>query len=207
MWISSEKVVQIQVDKIEPLEVHLMFYEDISYPLKTTRIVLTGAPATGKTTVSQLLEGLGHTVFHEQAREIISDSLENGSDILPWKNLMGFTQVVWDLRNKQFDSALLETKNFYDRTILDSYAYLLKGNVQPLDNWTKDMKNRRFDKVFLLPVWPEIHALDSERMETLEDCIEVEKFIIQAYEQMGYELIIVPKIPVKQRVAFILERL
>ena len=81
---------------------------------------------------------------------------------------MGFTQVVWDLRNKQFDSALLETKNFYDRTILDSYAYLLKGNVQPLDNWTKDMENRRFDKVFLLPVWPEIHALDSERMETLK---------------------------------------
>ena len=81
------------------------------------------------------------------------------------------------------------------------------GNVQPTESWTNDMENRRFDKVFLLPVWPEIHALDSERMETLEDCIEVEKFIIQAYEQMGYELIIVPKIPVKQRVAFILERL
>ena len=92
--------------------------------MKTTRIVLTGAPATGKTTVSQLLERLGHTVFHEQAREIISDSLENGTDILPWKNLLGFTQVVWDLRNKQYDRALIETKNIYDRTIIDSYAYL-----------------------------------------------------------------------------------
>ncbi|MDC1022297.1 AAA family ATPase [Schleiferiaceae bacterium] len=175
--------------------------------MKTTRIVLTGAPATGKTTVSQLLEGLGHTVFHEQAREIISNSLENGTDILPWKDLMAFTQVVWDLRNEQYDSALLETKNFYDRTILDSYAYLIKGNVEPTESWTRDMKNRRFDKVFLLPVWPEIHALDSERMETLEDCVEVEKFIIEAYEEMDYELIIVPKIPVKDRVAFILERL
>ena len=28
----------------------------------------------------------------------------------------------------------------------------------------------------------QIHALDSERMETLEDCMEVEKFIIDAYE-------------------------
>lgn len=203
----SQKVVRTEVDKIEPLEVHLKFYEDISYPLKTKRIVLTGAPATGKTTVSQLLESLGYTVFHEQAREIISDSLENGTDILPWKNLLGFTQVVWDLRNEQYDSALLETKNFYDRSILDSYAYLLKGNLQPTNSWKKDMENRRFDKVFLLPVWPDIHALDSERMETLEDCIEVEKFIIKAYEQMGYELIIVPKTPVKERVAFILERL
>ena len=175
--------------------------------MKTTRIVLTGAPATGKTTVSQVLENLGHQVFHEQAREIISESLANGSDILPWKNLTGFTNVVWNLRNEQFDNAMSGTKSFYDRTILDSYAYLLKGNVKPSDRWVKDMNERRFDKVFLLPVWPEIHALDSERMETLEDCIEVETFIIQAYEELGYELIVVPKIPVKERVAFILERL
>jgi len=175
--------------------------------LKTTRIVLTGAPATGKTTVSQVLEDLGHQIFHEQAREIISESLANGSDILPWKDLTGFTNVVWNLRNKQFDDAMSGTKSFYDRTILDSYAYLLKGNVTPLDRWVKDMNERRFDKVFLLPVWPEIHALDNERMETLEDCIEVEKFIIQAYEELGYELIVVPKIPVSERVAFILERL
>ena len=185
----------------------MFFYEDISYPLKTTRIVLTGAPATGKTTVSQALEELGHQVFHEQAREIISDSLEKGSDILPWKDLMGFTDVVWNLRNEQYDSAVLGTKSFYDRTVLDSYAYLLKGNVEPLDRWVKDMNERRFDKIFLLPVWPEIHALDSERMETLEDCMEVEQFIIDAYEELGYELVVVPKIPVKERVAFILDRL
>lgn len=157
--------------------------------------------------MSHALEALGHKVFHEQAREIISDSLENGSDILPWKDLMGFTGVVWNLRNEQYNSALLGTKSFYDRTVLDSYAYLLKGNVAPLDRWVDDMNERRFDKVFLLPVWPEIHALDSERMETLEDCIEVEKFIIQAYEELGYELIVVPKVSVEQRVAFILERL
>ncbi len=185
----------------------MFFYEDISYPLKTTRIVLTGAPATGKTTVSNALEELGHQVFHEQAREIISDSLERGSDILPWKDLMGFTDVVWNLRNVQYDNAVSGTKSFYDRTVLDSYAYLLKGNVAPLDRWVKDMNERRFDKVFLLPVWPEIHALDGERMETLEDCMEVEKFIVDAYEELGYELIVVPKIPVKKRVAFILERL
>jgi len=175
--------------------------------LKTTRIVLTGAPATGKTTISHELELLGHQVFHEQAREIISESLENGSDILPWKDLMGFTEVVWNLRNEQYEEAVLGTKSFYDRSVLDSYAYLLKGNVTPLERWVQDMHERRFDKVFLLPVWPEIHALDSERMETLEECIEVEKYIIEAYEELGYELITVPKIPLRERVAFILERL
>ena len=66
------------------------------------------------------------------------------------------------------------------------------------------MNERRFDKVFHCRL--ACPALDSERMETLEDCIEVETFIIQAYES-GYELIVVPKIPVKERVAFILERL
>ena len=95
-------------------------------PIENDENCINRCPATGKTTVSQALEELGHQVFHEQAREIISDSLEKGSDILPWKDLMGFTDVVWNLRNEQYDSAVLGTKSFYDRTVLDSYAYLFK---------------------------------------------------------------------------------
>ena len=110
MWISSEKVVAQLRDKIGPLEVHLKFYEDISYPLKTTRIAITGSPATGKTTLSLALEQHGYPVFHEQAREIIQNSLDEESDLVPWIDLLGFTQLVWDLRNEQYHNALLEKK-------------------------------------------------------------------------------------------------
>ena len=82
--------MQQSLGKHDALEVVLQSYEDISYPLKKTRIVLTGAPATGKTTLSLGLEAQGHHVFHEQARQIIQESLEKGSDVLPWKDLNRF---------------------------------------------------------------------------------------------------------------------
>ena len=171
--------------------------------MNTKRIVLTGAPATGKTTLSLELERKGYTVFHEQARQIIQKSLTEGSDVLPWKDLDAFTEVVWDLRIKQWKDASLKTINFYDRTVLDSYAYLIKGNIKATAQQRADMEQMRFDKVFILPVWPEIHSLDTERVETLEECHEVDRYMRQAYEELGYELIEIPYGTVDERIAFI----
>ena len=189
--------------EIGALEVFLRFYEDISFLLKTKRIAITGAPATGKTTLSASLEALGYPVFHEQAREIIQQSLDNGTDILPWKDLNAFTEVVWHLRNQQYSSAVLEKINFYDRTNLDAYAYLIKGETQLTEQWSEELEQMHFDAVFFLPVWPEIHSLDKQRMETLEDCIEVEGYLKRAYREKGYHLIEVPMVSVEERVAFI----
>jgi predicted ATPase len=189
--------------EIDALEVFLRFYEDISIQLKTKRIAITGAPATGKTTLSASLEALGYPVIHEQAREIIQQSLDNGTDILPWKDLNAFTEVVWQLRNQQYSSAELGKINFYDRTNLDAYAYLIKGETQLTEQWSKDLDQMHFDAVFFLPVWPEIHSLDKQRMETLEDCIEVDGYLKRAYREKGYNLIEVPLVSVEERVAFI----
>ena len=189
--------------EIGALEVFLRFYEDISFLLKTKRITITGAPATGKTTLSASLEALGYPVFHEQAREIIQQSLDNGTDILPWKDLNAFTEVVWHLRNQQYSSAVLGKINFYDRTNLDAYAYLIKGETQLTEQWSEELEQMHFDAVFFLQVWPEIHSLDKQRMETLEDCIEVEGYLKRAYREKGYHLIEVPMVSVEERVAFI----
>ena len=35
------------------------------------KIVITGGPGTGKTSIINKLEDIGHTVFHESSREII----------------------------------------------------------------------------------------------------------------------------------------
>ena len=185
------------------LEVFLRFYEDISILLKTKRIAITGAPATGKTTLSAALESLGYPVFHEQAREIIQQSLDEGTDILPWKDLIAFTEVVWQLRNQQYSNAVLGKINFYDRTNLDAYAYLIKGETQLTKKWSEELEQTHFDAVFFLPVWPEIHSLDKQRMETLEDCIEVDGYLKQAYREKGYDLIEVPMLSVEERIAFI----
>ena len=122
---------------------------------------------------------------------------------MPWVDLDAFTERVWQMRNDQFDGAVLKKINFYDRTNVDAFAYLNKGQLALKDHWEADLKAQRFEKVFILPVWPEIHSLDSERTETLEECIEVEAYLREAYTSLGYELIEVPKMSVEERVAFI----
>lgn len=174
--------------------------------MKKQRIAISGAPATGKTTISLELERMGYKVFHEVAREIIKDSLETGSDVLPWKDVMAFSEVVWNLRRTHYFEASHEI-NFYDRTILDSLAYLNKEQLPPREPWALDCTELRYDKVFILPVWPEIFQTDTERMETLDECFEVDVFIREAYVQQGYELIEVPIGSVKERVAFMLGHL
>ena len=102
---------------------------------------------------------------------------------------------------------MLEKINFYDRTNVDAYAYLNKGNAELSEDWKADLQEMRFEKVFSLPVWPEIHSLDKQRMETLEECYEVEGHLKAAYNELGYECIEVPPALVEERVAFILARL
>lgn len=173
------------------------------YKLRTQRIAISGAPATGKTTISLALEAKGHHVFHEVAREIIQRSLQTGSDVLPWKDVIAFSELVWSERRAHFSEALLGTISFYDRTIIDSVAYLDKDALPLKAEWEHDCEEMRYDKVFILPVWPEIFEKDEERMETLEDCYEVDEFIRKAYTRLGYEIIEVPTLTVEERVAFI----
>lgn len=184
-----------------------MFFKNTSIQLITRRIAITGSPATGKTTVSVVLEQLGHAVFHEQAREIIQESLQSGSDVVPWKDLNAFTERVWYKRNEQYKSAVLEKINFYDRTNVDAYAYLNKGKAPLPELWEAELKNQQFEKVFLLPVWPEIYKLDEERTETLEECYEVQHYLLDAYKELGYDPIVVPRVSVEERVAFILKHI
>jgi predicted ATPase len=44
-------------------------------------------------------------------------------------------------------------------------------------------------------------------MESLEECYEVEEYLKEAYNTLGYELIEVPPAPIEERVAFILARI
>ena len=172
-------------------------------PIENEENCNNGCARYRKTTLSAALESLGYPVFHEQAREIIQQSLDDGTDILPWKDLNAFTDVVWQLRNEQYSNAVLGKINFYDRTNLDAYAYLIKGETQLTEQWSKELQQMHFDAVFFLPVWHEIHSLDKQRMETLEDCIEVDGFLKLAYREKGYNLIEVPRVSVEERVAFI----
>ena len=64
----------------------------------------------------------------------------------------------------------------------------------------------KYDLIFLLDPWKSIYKKDAQRMETFEEALEYFPFIKKVYEQ-NHSVVIVPKVSIEKRVAFILNYL
>lgn len=171
------------------------------------RIVISGAPATGKTTLCYELEKQGFECFHEISREIIQRELTAGTDVLPWKNLAAFTQQVINGRVKQFEAAENEF-SFYDRSVIDALAYMDKDHAEIPAEWEQIAQTNRYAKrVFITPPWREIFVNDHERRESWQEVLHVHEYLVTGYKERGYEVLIIPKASVSERVDFILTNL
>ena len=172
-----------------------------------TRIVLSGGPATGKTSIISTLEEMGHRCYHEISREIISKELAKGTDVVPWQNLQAFSELVFQERLAQFDAATSGLQ-FYDRTIIDTVAYMRKDGLHIPAEWQEIISRKRYaETVFITPPWHEIFANDHERRESWEQLLHIHEYLVSGYQEAGYTVCEVPKLPITERVAFILKNL
>jgi predicted ATPase len=56
--------------------------------LPEERIIISGGPGFGKTTLILELEKAGFQCVHESSREIIHEQMQSGGNFLPWKDLV-----------------------------------------------------------------------------------------------------------------------
>jgi predicted ATPase len=172
------------------------------------RIVITGGPGTGKSSIIQHLEKSGHPIFPEYSRTLIREQLEIGGNILPWDDLPAFSEKVIAGRLAQWQEGAKKLLSFYDRSIIDSLAYLHKDGLLIPDNWINLAQNYRYEtQVFITPPWLDIYQLDEERRESFAQLTEIHKSLLHSYQMFGYELIEVPCKPIEERVAFILNEI
>jgi len=170
----------------------------------TRRIVLTGAPSTGKTSVVARLQDLGHPVLHEISRDIITqEGTKLGGDD-PWRNLLAFSVLIWKLRSDQHrEAANYAGDVFFDRSLLDTLSYLQAGD-KPIPDWMDPTPFPYHYKVFIFPPWEAIYRTDDARWEPFETAMQVHESLVSTYSSLGYELIEVPRKSVEERVEFIL---
>tara|TARA_Y100001968_G_C19333808_1_gene705713 strand:- start:221 stop:739 length:519 start_codon:yes stop_codon:yes gene_type:complete len=171
------------------------------------KIVITGAPGSGKTSIINSLKKRGFNCFDEISREVIINQIKMGGDALPWKNLFSFSQKVFKLRESQFSESIT-TIQFFDRSIVDVYAYMKADNLKVPQKFISSIKKNKYHKVvFITPAWKEIYKNDSERQESFTQAIKIEKYLKHSYEKFGYQLLTIPKISVTDRVNFILSKI
>ena len=170
--------------------------------------VVSGGPGTGKTTVLNELQKMGYPVIEEVARRVIREQMEMDGEGLPWRNVELFNELMLSGSIDTYHEALLlsEPVIFFDRGILDTVGHVRLLNLPISAELDLAGKIYRYNKkVFLFPPWEEIYSTDNERKQTYQQCIESFDSCAATYSDYGYDIVIVPKIPIPDRIAFILE--
>jgi predicted ATPase len=169
-------------------------------------IVLTGGPGSGKSTLLDALAQAGHSCSGEAGRSIIQQQMQIDGRGLPWSNpeLYAELQLCWEIRSYHLaleHSGLV----YFDRGIPDILGYLRVVGLPVPDHVAKAIELFRYNRrVFIAPPWPEIYRQDRERRQSFEDAVATYEAMVETYEAAGYELVILPRTPVEERLKFIL---
>jgi predicted ATPase len=177
------------------------------------KIVITGGPSSGKSTLIQTLKDQGQLVVEESAAKLISSELKNGGNILPWIKFDEFEKALVDYQIKQESSLKTLDKNkvFLDRGLIDVFAYYqFAGITVPSGVSTKILNNGKYDQIFFLETLPEkywkIHNHDFERSITYSKGKEISRLILHKYKEFGYKPEIIRVGSVNERTKKILSK-
>jgi predicted ATPase len=167
--------------------------------------VITGAPCSGKTAVSHMLEQRGYKVVHEVARAYIDNELMKGKALPEIKaDECAFERHIL-MEKVRIEAQLASDETiFFDRAVPDSIAYYKLNGLNPAEPFQKS-REVRYQNVFLferLTFLP-----DPVRSENEKTARRLGRLIEESYQSLGYDIIHVPLLSVAERTEFILERL
>lgn len=184
--------------------------------METRKIVITGGPSTGKTSVIEQLENLGNHCLHEVIRTMTLKAESEGkkvemisNPIVSVDDPMQFNLKILNARIEQYKFAeqSQEKDVFFDRGIPDVLAYMDCFGQTYGHDFKESCVTMRYDHIFLMPPWREIHINDSGRFESFEESLQIYDYLKQAYERHNYDVIIVPQGTVDDRIDFIMNHL
>lgn len=175
--------------------------------MKTKKIVITGGPGTGKSSIITELLKRGFNCLEEISRQVILEARKDGIDQLFLKDPLLFSELLLKGRIKQYVKAENYKTGlvFLDRGIPDVLAYMdFIGDEYP-QKFIDTCKNNVYDYVFILSPWQEIFTSDNERYENFEQAVKIHHHLLDTYEKYEYNLLDVPFDTVEKRADYILD--
>ena len=162
--------------------------------MNTKKIVITGGPGTGKSSIINELTKRGFTCFEEVSRQITLDARKDGIEQLFLTKPLLFSELLLKSRKQQFIDAQDSNNEFVflDRGIPDIVAYMdYIGDDYPQE-FVDACNEFNYDYIFILAPWQEIFTSDSERYENFEQAVKIHEDLLKTYKKYNYELRDVP---------------
>ncbi len=175
----------------------------------TRKIVITGGPGTGKSSIINALLAKGYTCLEEISRAVTLQAQKKGVTQLFLSDPMRFSSLLLEGRLEQFKTATASASSsvFLDRGIHDILAYLNYSHTKYPEHFKTTAAISQYDFVFSLKPWQAIYKSDNERYETFAQAQVIHEHLIETYKDYGYTPINVPFGSVDDRTAFILNTL
>lgn len=170
--------------------------------------VITGASGAGKSTLLSALGDLGHSTVLEAALAIVQEQEKCNGSIVPWVDRPAFLDEVLarNIRNHQA-AQTLKAPVFFDRGIPECLAWFeLSGMELKPHHLAAAAQYRYASTVFVAEPWPEVYVCNAVRRASFEGAARSYAPTVAAYVDAGYRTCILPKVSVRERVAFVLAR-
>jgi len=174
---------------------------------KNKKVVFAGGPGTGKSTLIEEFQKDHFKVMKEVSREIIQEARNEGIEHLFISDPLAFSNKLLEKRKNQYVKAdrLGSEFVFIDRGIPEITAYMDYNKTPYPDFFKEANRNYIYDFVFIFPIWKEIFKQDEVRYETYHQSEQIQQYLIQSYQSLGYNMIEVPKTDTKSRKKFVLD--
>lgn len=175
--------------------------------MSAKKIVITGGPGTGKSTIIKELIKRGYNCLEEISRQVTLDAQKEGVDQLFLTQPLLFSERLLEGRKQQFIKANNSKTDFIfiDRGVHDVLAYMdFIGDSYP-QGFVDVCNQCKYDYSFVLKPWKEIYTSDNERYENFDQAIEIHENLAKTYKSYNYNLVDVPFGAVEDRVNFILK--
>lgn len=183
---------------------------------KIKKVVLTGGPHSGKSTLIKELKEMGYPIAEEAALLVIED-LNNkigikaqikfrSTNIDEFQNLIYNKQI--ELENKAIAFAVKYNLHLIicDRGVYDGITYYKLFNKKIDSQLFKNIKSTHYDHVFVCEVLPNFDSrVETGRFETIDTSKKLSTLSYDIYKHVTPDIFWIPVMSVKERLDFIID--
>jgi len=170
------------------------------------RVVITGGPGAGKTTLVRECGRRGFATVEDTPRAIIRSRRALG--LSPRPSPLEFAEQVLRRDVELYEQNAGQALTFFDRGVLDALAMVADAAPERRTDLVALAADYPYHSVvFVLPPWREIFVSDDERDHTFTHAVRVHASAVAWYELCGYRVEPVPMLPAAERCDYVLAAL